>query len=313
MSSSENQSPSTRWWENYLVRYFTGSILGCLFVISFAITNKFDEKILTFTTNTANGKPDWTLISIGAFLAGTVLCYIASTPITVIHAGRFNSETSFAMEKHSRYFWIGWTIYLVIANKIQPTTESIEFWVCTFTTCLSIFILASIETEKNSLFRLLLLSSIMSLILVSLLNTASTITSKKITIWWQLSLPVLWIFISQYFSLFKTILYENDFLDFYQNLTAARSACGKDIQDTYRHLREHSNSIFIAVVELSIFSLAMAINEAYGLEKTLNQLLPLTAAWMTPTIFMWSRANKIEMDVTRNPEKWNTSKTEDEK
>ncbi len=82
----ENRTNS-RWWETYLVRYITGSVVGA--VIVYQILSVSDVTVPV-------GFPKWfelkaeTLMLLGAI--GFAYCYIASAPITFLHAIRVGGE-----------------------------------------------------------------------------------------------------------------------------------------------------------------------------------------------------------------------------
>lgn len=94
----------------------------------------------------------------------------------------------------------------------------------------------------------------------------------------------------------------------------------KDIRETYTHLREHSNSTFIVVLELCFSAFLIFLIELYadqygvaeaassgGHERMVSAVLFLIAFWMTPNLFMWSRANQIERDFARRPKLYSTN------
>ena len=74
---------NSRWWETYFVRYITGSVVGAVIVY----------EILAATDKTI---PSWhdlkseTLMALG--LMGFAYCYLASAPITFLHAIRVGGD-----------------------------------------------------------------------------------------------------------------------------------------------------------------------------------------------------------------------------
>lgn len=125
-------------------------------------------------------------------------------------------------------------------------------------------------------------------------------------------MPVFWIGFSQYFVLIRLLNQNKEFSDFYAKLfRARRQSNAKDVRDSYTHLREHSNSVFIVVVELAILALLTAfVNTARffnlnnQLETLLIWILFALAFWMVPTVFMWGRANAMERDFAEDPKKF---------
>ena len=101
---SSNDNQNTRWWESYLVRYFLGFIVGG--IASFLIALEFDVFELTTCWLKANGfsadgKVDFSTFAIAIGILGLGFCYLVSTPITVLHAGRYRRGP---VDAHTRYF-----------------------------------------------------------------------------------------------------------------------------------------------------------------------------------------------------------------
>jgi len=85
-------SNNSRWWETYLVRYITGSVVGAVIVYQILIAADVSKAI---------HPPQWhelkaeALVMLG--LVGFAYCYLASAPITFLHAIRVGGEgTSYA-------------------------------------------------------------------------------------------------------------------------------------------------------------------------------------------------------------------------
>ncbi len=85
--------PYGRWWDNYFVRYFFGTVVGAAIVLiigeriagRFAGSPTLRDFIDTLLFN-AKGMGVGNLIGLGAF--GLTYCYIASAPMLILHAGR---------------------------------------------------------------------------------------------------------------------------------------------------------------------------------------------------------------------------------
>jgi len=79
---------NSRWWETYLVRYITGAVVGAVIVYQILLVSDISLASHPF--------PKWfelkteTLILLGAI--GFAYCYIASAPITFLHAIRVGGE-----------------------------------------------------------------------------------------------------------------------------------------------------------------------------------------------------------------------------
>jgi hypothetical protein len=80
-----SNSNDSRWWEFYVVRYAMGTVIGALIVYYIFSTNEYLKRLLFLPEGAANlGTPHLALLSV----YGLVYCYIASSPILVLHAGR---------------------------------------------------------------------------------------------------------------------------------------------------------------------------------------------------------------------------------
>lgn len=76
---------NNRWWEFYLVRYFVGTVFGTLVTLYLYSNNTAFSKFYKLQVSLK----DFTSSHIILFgLLGLAFCYIASTPILVLHATR---------------------------------------------------------------------------------------------------------------------------------------------------------------------------------------------------------------------------------
>lgn len=374
------EQANTRWWESYLVRYFLGFIVGVLCLSVLAADSGLLDKVALFADK--DGKRDWTLVAICGALFGLGYCYIASTPITVLHYGRYGFGF---VESSSRNFWLGWVLLLVlyffglfprwwfspalgvvltaaavmlirflpprgdssIQRATNTTTSRGEN--TSSTSSNSAAEVAEqrtpnegvdsagkkpstqqkpIDSAKNtneqsisSRIRTWFQYRPRLLILVQAVLWLFVMASCSVLYWsfcapneprlvrglWLYSLPVIWIGVAQYAVLARVLTSEHDAHEFVKNLAKARQRKGaREIRDTYTHLREHSNSIFIVVVELSMLAALLALHksgESRGVATSefFTNVLMLIGIWMVPTIFMWSRANQLEAAFSKDP------------
>ncbi|OEZ99486.1 hypothetical protein JAB9_21300 [Janthinobacterium sp. HH107] len=350
---TESSGANNRWWESYLVRYFLGFIVGAICV---AIIAKYADLVpgAVLVVDGAQkaveheSKYGVTSIVITVALLGLAYCYVASTPITVLHAGRYIKGPADGI---SRLFWFGW-VFVLLFLMLTPSLATTQFYAAY--AIYSILLVASIslivifavkkfnnENKKStdpadvspnnptsssvSIFSktdyfliFLFFSAIWSFsqFVPRFFDVAPQISDARLL---AIGTPVIWIGIVQYFVLFNIIKNPADNYKFYKNLFAARQQTGaKDVRDTYSHLREHSNAIFIVAVEISMLALMLG---GIKIERSANivHASPLDGAtfwlcalgiWMVPTIFMWSRANAMERYFSDNPSHFITEKTE---
>jgi len=84
---------STRWWENYAVRYLMPSIAGMIAVSWLCLNGDTKLRALLYLPSTAERIDTASLTLL--FLYGNLFCYIASYPVLVFHATRvldFNND-----------------------------------------------------------------------------------------------------------------------------------------------------------------------------------------------------------------------------
>lgn len=341
-NNTANLETNNRWWESYLVRYFSGSIVGAIctaFIYQFSVWRLGEFRQFQFLKEFKTLSSDSETIKIILFLAiGLVYAYLVSSPITVIHYGRAWRSN---LEKHVRYMWIGWILTMLLfafSFAFLNLTDLIGFsciWVILI--LLSLYILSQKKTcifQKTTLkiktwnscisllkiifFGILFFSSIMLLANFFELKNRPLIISLL-----SFSVPIFFIGMMQYITLLKILLSQKFLNRFYQRLVKARSMKNsKEIRETYSHLREHSNATFIVLLELCFTSLVICIIDIYSNNlsnatisnveiknlnaTTLQIVLGLIAFWLLPNLFMWSRANQLEMDFKNKPRSYLT-------
>lgn len=323
---SEPVQANTRWWESYLVRYFLGFIVGALCVAVIADQAGLLAKLQPMLEGAAkspdgDGKLGMTSTAIAIGLCGVAYCYLASTPITVLHTGRAIHSVADGL---SRYFWLGWALALLITlsplhgwasalktphfktfaaltlvivsvaairHRSQPPPNNEPFYFVFFVAAFAAVILATAQAVARS---------------HPVTGAAASAENVRLLV---MGAPVIWIGVAQYFVLFGMLCDERKGADtsaifkFYKDLFKARRSKGaQDVRDTYTHLREHSNAIFIVAVEIGLLALVLGL---LRIDRSANTSTAMTmdhaslvlaalGIWMVPTIFMWSRANALE-------------------
>lgn len=352
MSDSEKkgEQANNRWWESYLVRYFLGFIVGAFCVVVLAwkfglVTEWVNNTAAAKVSGKEPAKPDWSYVSFAAALLGLGYCYLASTPITVLHAGRYGRG---GIDSLSRFFWFGWVMTLVVsmgslgrlsAFSWEPPISGLFFAFC------GLVSLALYKSRNNrAIFPLAPVDRTAVCYHPKELDGSYTLARHSPTyqayqsvvfafgIWsfvsffcgiWESTIfpqtfqlllfgtPVIWIGFMQYAVLWRLLGDEPKVNRFYAHLFhARRQEGGRDVRDTYSHLREHSNSIFVVLIELCWLALVLGLS---GLCKApiptttgpIDGVIPYVffaiGIWVIPTVFMWSRANAMESFFSENP------------
>lgn len=314
-----SESMNTRWWESYLVRYFIGFIVGSGCVATIASQFVTPQALSNLVSISKDGKPDWSVIFWMLSLAGLGYCYIASTPITVLHAGRYGRGP---IDSQSRHFWVSWVLVLLISLVPGFTSRCLP---PTVGPVLIIFLLVAItgfnesvskknsKVSKKELF--IRFASAWFFLLLAIVLSINFFLPSRTPNWVLpiliLGFPIVWIGFVQYAVLWRLLFEQEKVEDFYKKLFhARRQENARDVRDTYTHLREHSNSVFIVLVELCALALIFSLIKIQSISNNgavdlggFSQLLGVgVAVWVLPTVFMWSRANAMESSFSNDPD-----------
>jgi hypothetical protein len=346
---SESTGTNTRWWESYLVRYFSGAIVGaiCLAVILLYAYWRLYGGVHTKLPEPSKDFP-LAFVTLALMACGLVYSYIISAPITVIHFGRSGRSP---IEQHVRYFWFGWVLSLGVVQLSGATGDRLfqssawGGWMLILLVCV-VYLIVSHHINKTPRARMVgstksrrlkrsqdsrrnALRSVAwaGLLLVFLVTAGCVLGIQKRPMAMSLlafALPTLFVGVMQYVTLWRILHSERAVHRFYRRLSKARNmANSKDIRETYTHLREHSNATFIVLLELCFSAFLILLIELYAAEsryvppigsdleiwRIVSLTLSLIAFWMTPNLFMWSRANQIELDFASRPTLYSSNPT----
>lgn len=295
--STDQSPPSTRWWEGYLVRYLIGTITGAACAVLIALAVAGDVLISKIATTEALALPAiFTPLALSAIAAGFLLCYVASTPITVIHAARM-------LGPHPSRSWL------------KPSLMWMVWWA--FALLSLIFVLSAnaigrLHGYSTDVF-LIVLAVPAAYVLIAQLapmlaliedeapreNAGNGSVSANFRRW----------LLKGFSPDFETR--QNKFVSKYHELALARAQAGtNDFRQTYTHLREHSNSIFIVALEISFTALLILVLGASSAGTWRERILVVGIfglLWMAPTIFIWAQANRLEATLAELAEKLKTA------
>ena len=329
----DDNSTNNRWWESYLVRYLSGSIAGA-FCIVIVILSLIDESLLNskILVNSASNI-DWKyfpllgLIGL-SIVAGLVYSYMISSPITVIHYGRGGPT---GIEKHVRHMWLGWSWSLLSFPFFK---DHLNYSITLNLICSIIaFSLKKFRTRKivqeSEKYKRIAKKyntieySAASAAIILLICKAIEIEfhENHLKFLFLLGFPAIFVGLMQYVTLFRIFNQETLIHKFYGKLSKVRSKSGaKDIRETYSHLREHSNSTFIVLLEVCVTCFLLFIinisnynsrNIFSSESKELaSNFIIFFSFWLLPNLFMWSQANRLEKSFTQHPKKYLEKKEE---
>lgn len=346
---SGNSGANTRWWESYLVRYFSGAIVGamCLAVILLYADWRLYGGAHTKLPEPSKDFP-LAFLTLALIASGLVYSYIISAPITVIHFGRSGRSP---IEQNVRYFWFGWVLSLGVVQLSGATGDRLfqssawGGWMLMSLVCVGYLIVShhinktprarmdgpaesrrlkrSQDSRRNA-WRSVAWAGLLLVFLVTASSVLGIQQSPMAMSLLAFALPTLFVGVMQYVTLWRVLHTERTVHRFYRRLSRARNMeNSKDIRETYTHLREHSNATFIVLLELCFSAFLILLIELYagqsgnvspgssGLEvwRIVSFALSLIAFWMAPNLFMWSRANQIERDFALRPTLYSSNST----
>lgn len=242
MSKQESTSTDSRWWEFYFVRYAMGTVIGAL-LLYLLQKDAFPELSGALHLGSTSEFSYQHLLIFAAL--GLTYCYIASTPLLVIHACRCVRE---------------------------PITKSIRFsvlFLLLLTTIPVIAVGTYFISPGYALVFLIIIELVLLLCQVSLLHRLFSDEFKQLT-------------------------------RFYKNLDYRRSLLSSDLRDSYKHLREHGNSIVIVVLEIDLAAMLYVHSEiakTFGVNSLWVMVLTFSL-WVSPAAFIYVVGHELEHHLT---------------
>lgn len=265
-------SNNTRWWETYLVRYITGSVVGA--VIVYVILRKL--KIFWFPS--LKDMQSANLVILASL--GFAYCYMASAPITLLHAVR--------------------SIILKGKGIVQPPPKKLPGIKAWFSRLMEV-----IRKFDWLFFFILLWMTVFG----ALLGWASN------PVLWALSAASMTVLTYVYvisFKLYRKLEMNSEWQEWYFLLAKKRSGSSgekKEFIESYRHLREHGNAFFIVTLEVCLgvvlYQIATLLDSAHTSEEKAMWAAALIAAilyWILSGAICWHLGNKLEQYLIEQPQ-----------
>lgn len=122
--------------------------------------------------------------------------------------------------------------------------------------------------------------------------------------------PAAWVFVGQLNVLWllkkKQDKPGSPFIDFYRSMVRARDRTVKSgIRESYTHMREHANSVFIVVIELSLLAFFLLLRRLMDSDvRFAVWSLGFLMLWSSPNVLLWGLANSLELDLAANADKY---------
>ncbi|MDD5328767.1 MAG: hypothetical protein PHX38_02095 [Sulfuricella sp.] len=274
-----------RWWENYLVRYLMPSIAGAVIVNWLVAAGHPCVRNLLLLEVGNQGLQTPTLALL--FLYGNLFCYISSYPILGFHVTRV---VDFERGAWHHCVWDGYVSTLLIAFVI--------------------FLLSVVTIESSRVNPVVPFA--IALVFVGLQLYRINLALREVA-FNGLTDPVSKVFAYTFaLSRRRGVVEESSITkqsakgqedqetgDKFDEEAEwrKRSVWRRELIDTYRHMREHGNSAFIFVLELTLAGLCYLLLVAYKAENASYQLAALGvlfALWALPAMFIHLVGQHIE-------------------
>ena len=255
-----------RWWEYYLVRYFMPSIAGVAIVLWLGniAGEGFQELLLLPKTTSEINTPKLILL----FLYGNLFCYVASYPILSFHATR--------VLDFKKLTWCNFLLDGYIATAV------LSLFVLLISLCFPIgwrYCLAFLLTIAFSG--------------IQLRRICKGLKPKFVVQGLRKEVSPVYYYA---FNLAKRrSLLEETTSEVLSTDKQKNTEWREDLVETYRHLREHGNSGFIFLLELTLAGLAYCIvdNELSKYHKV-SAVGILFAFWAFPAALVHMLAQHLE-------------------
>ena len=267
---------NSRWWENYVVRYLLGTAvgIGCVFVILSWIPS-----CCAFTHGVAKSAFDaWAAdkdagvrLPLYLALSGFVFAVLAAAPVTVFHAAR-SLETNLG-QRFSRNVW------LIFAISSIPLLISLVFARTDHYLLIGFLAFIAIYLWANQW------AGVLALLADEKLNGNDGLR------WLRKRIG-------------GTRAEKNEYVKWNRQLAKQRDldATG-GLRETYTHLREHANSVFVVLCELALCGFivaALAISQyVVGADqsRSVEIVITILVGWLLPNVFLWGQANRLEASL----------------
>ncbi|MDX8129988.1 hypothetical protein QLH52_22040 [Methylomonas sp. OY6] len=243
----EMKNHDNRWWEFYFVRYFVGTAIGAIVVLFLATA---DSPVFTSQGELASIlktlKPVKFESGYIAVLAtmGLTFCYVASAPILVLHAIRGSLLKVRDI--------MNWTLIIIFTSLVLTVSGALTW---TLWSALNVIV--------NPWYSQEFYAGTAFLSLVSL------------------------IFVGQLFLLWMAMSgREQHSFEYYDQLVKKRAdakSAGIEYVESYRHLREHGNAFFIALLELLLGAALFYSPVSWGVVVML-WIFPAAGIWLFGTL-----------------------------
>lgn len=279
-------SGTTRWWENYLVRYLMPSIAGVAIILWLCAIGGDDIRDLLLVPTTVEDVSGPTLILL--FLYGNLFCYIASYPILGFHVTRV----------------------LDFENNKWPKHKLIDGYISTIVLAVLVFLVSICAGNNNSYIAAFVLATIFSGLQIyriyigmkvnitvdGLSGDVSPVYGFAYAMARRRGIPIETKRTTERREVDNEESSSQESGDGNETETIKHINWRPEFIETYRHLREHGNSAFIFVLELILAGLVYLIlmHEEWSHIQQLSAIGILLVIWATPALLIHLVGQNIE-------------------
>jgi hypothetical protein len=272
-------SGGTRWWENYLVRYFLPSIIGMLIVLWLERFSGASLYIPPFLP--ADWKDFGTAHLILWLLFGSLYCYIASYPALVFHATRILDFENVV----GRFEGMP---YSLLNPYILSVAFAISAGVCAYRDSISSAAICVALFAGLQIARIWIVYSIQGPFGLK----------KDFGAEFRASLAYAYLRkLSKRRADFVTETKKKGGSSGSEEL--ATSADAKDLVDSYRHLREHGNTALIVLLEIALCPVLYLVLETQDGAPHKILFSAVLALWVLPSVLIHGLAQHLERRFSR--------------
>jgi hypothetical protein len=276
---------TTRWWENYLVRYLMPSIAGVVIVNWLCSYGGNGLRLLLFLPTTGE-RLDATSLTL-LFLYGNLFCYVASYPVLVFHVTRVMDFSDGKWRAKPLDGYIATIVLTAIAFGVfHYATPELHYWLA----FLMVVGFVAIQLTRIGLvfFRRIRVQGTS--------GTVSPAYGYAYALARRRGIPAKEETDESPAKKERDEASNTDDLDDEGLTTVRRDAWRQEYMDTYRHLREHGNSAFIFLLEIALASLTFCIITKPGQlpAQQLGAIGTLFAVWALPATFVHLLGQHLE-------------------
>lgn len=280
------ESGTTRWWENYLVRYLMPSIAGVAIINWLCSHGGNGLRSLLFLPLPGE-RIDATSVTL-LFLYGNLFCYVASYPVLVFHATR---TMDFSDGKWpARPLLDGYITTIVLIafafSGFHYCSQEHRYWFAFLLTLIFVFI--QLRRLWLVLFPRVVVRGCSDSVSFAYGYAYALARRRGIPSETETKGPLK--------NGDEAASVSADADDDQEVTTTREIIWRRDYMDTYRHLREHGNSAFIFLLELTLAALVYCVITKPGQSpaQQLGAIGTLFAVWAVPAAFVHLLGQHLE-------------------